>query len=60
MAGTEDIPANYAVIRYELTTENSGTRFTVIQHGMKTQEAHDHSQKNWGYIMSGMKKMLEE
>ncbi len=60
MAGTEDIPANYAEIRYELTPENSGTTFTVTQHGMKTQEARDHSEKNWGYIMSGMKMMLEE
>jgi uncharacterized protein YndB with AHSA1/START domain len=59
-SGTEDIPANYSVIRYELLPDNLETTFTVIQEGFTTQEAHDHSDTNWGYIMSGLKKMFEE
>ncbi len=60
MSGTEDIPANYAEIRYELAPDGNATTFTIVQHGIKTQEALNHSAQNWGYIMDGMKKMLEE
>ena len=56
---TADIPENYSEIKYELSTDNDETVFTIIQGGFKTQETLDHSDKNWGYIMEGMKKMLE-
>ena len=59
MSGTDDIPENYAEIRYELSANNNQTTFTVIQYNIKTQEAHDHSSTNWGYIMDELKKMLE-
>ena len=58
-SGTEDIPANYAVIKYELSANNNETTFTITHAGFKTQEAHDHSSVNWGYIMDGLKKMIE-
>ncbi len=58
-SGTEDIPSNYVKIKYELSSNNDQTIFTVIQEGFKTQEAQDHSNKNWGYVMDGLKKMLE-
>jgi uncharacterized protein YndB with AHSA1/START domain len=59
MSGTEDIPENYAEIRYELSEEDDRTIFTVIQHGIKTREALDHSDTNWGYIMDSLKKLVE-
>ncbi len=59
-SGTEDIPANYSEIKYELSADENGTIFTIVQGGFKTQETHDHSDKNWGYIMEGLKKMLEK
>ena len=59
MSGTDDIPENYAEIRYELSTDSNRTIFTVIQHNIATQEALDHSATNWGYIMDGLKTMLE-
>jgi uncharacterized protein YndB with AHSA1/START domain len=58
-SGTEDLPENYSEIKYELVVEGNGTIFTVKQGGFKTQEAHDHSQKNWGLIMDGLKKLIE-
>ena len=57
---TEDKPENYSEIKYELTTDNNETKFTIIQGGFKTQETLDHSDKNWGYIMDGLKKLCEE
>ncbi|MCP2028547.1 uncharacterized protein YndB with AHSA1/START domain [Flavobacterium sp. HSC-32F16] len=59
-SGTEDIPANYSEIKYELSADENGTIFTIVQGGFKTQEAHDHSDKNWGYVMEGLKDMLEK
>lgn len=57
---TADIPENYATIKYELSNNNNNeTTLTIIQEGFKTQEAHDHSDTNWGYITDGIKKMLE-
>ena len=58
-SGTADTPANYSVIKYELSSDNNETILTIIQEGFKTQETHDHSATNWGYIMGGLKKMLE-
>ena len=57
---TEDIPANYSVIKYELLPDRDKTQFTVIQEGFKTKEAHDHSTANWRYIMESLKNMLEK
>lgn len=58
-SSTEDIPSNYVKIKYELSSHDGQTIFTVIQTGFKTQEALDHSNTNWGYVMDGLKKMLE-
>ena len=59
-SGTEDIPENYSIIKFELSPGNGGTIFTIIQEGFKTQEAHDHTATNWGYVLDGLKKILEE
>lgn len=59
-SGTEDIPANYSVIKYELSANGDEAVFTVTQEGFKTKEAHDHSVANWRYIMDGLKNMLEK
>ena len=59
-SGTEDKLENYSEIKYELTADNTETIFTIIQSGFKTQETLDHSDKNWGYIMDGLKKLCEE
>jgi uncharacterized protein YndB with AHSA1/START domain len=58
-SGTEDIPENYSEIKYELLKKEDETIFTIIQSGFKTQESYDHSSANWGYVMDGLKKLLE-
>lgn len=58
-SGTEDIPANYANISYELSENNGGTILTILQDGHKDQAAVDHSDQNWGMVMDGLKKLLE-
>ncbi len=58
-SGTEDILANYANISYELSENNGTTILTILQDGHKDQVALDHSNKNWGMVLDGLKKLLE-
>ncbi len=59
-SGTEDIPENYAQIRYDLDEKNSETVLKVIQGGFQTKELLETSEKNWSYTLEELKKMLEE
>ena len=59
-SGTEDIPENYAEIKYEISNDNHSTILTITQNGFKTQETLDHSEKNWSSILEGIKKIVEE
>ena len=59
LSGLPDIPENYQTVRYELASEGSGTRLTVIQDNNATQADADHSAQNWGMVLDGMKKILE-
>ncbi len=59
-SGTEDKPENYANITYSLDQRNEETLFTVCQDGSKTEEARDHSEKNWKMIMNTLKELLEQ
>ena len=58
-SGTEDIPANYANISYELSQESGITILTIAQYGIKDQEALNHSEQNWVMVMDGLKKLVE-
>ena len=59
MSGTEDKPENYNDITYELTETNGITRLTIIQEGIKSQEAAEHSAENWTMVFDGLKKILK-
>jgi uncharacterized protein YndB with AHSA1/START domain len=58
-SGQPDIPDNYSTVCYELSAEGSGTRLTVIQDNNDTQEAAEHSERNWKMVLDGLKKLLE-
>jgi uncharacterized protein YndB with AHSA1/START domain len=58
-SGTDDIPANYANIGYELSQENECTLLIITQDGFKDKEALDHSEKNWVLVVDGLKKLVE-
>ncbi len=59
MSGLPDDPENYQTVRYELSTEGSGTRLTLTQDNNATQEDANHSAQNWNMVLGGMKKLLE-
>ncbi|KAF0138127.1 MAG: activator of Hsp90 ATPase 1 family protein [Stygiobacter sp.] len=60
MSGTEDIPENYCTITYSLEKESGGTLLTIQQDKCKTEEARDHSEKNWGMVLQSLKSILEK
>jgi uncharacterized protein YndB with AHSA1/START domain len=59
LAGLPDVPESYQTVRYELSTEGSGTKLTLTQDNNATQEEADHSAQNWNMVLGGMKKLLE-
>lgn len=59
LSGTPDIPENYATITYALKTKGKQTELLVTQNGIGTEEARDHSEKNWAGVLDGLKKLLE-
>jgi len=59
LSGLPDVPENYQTVRYELSTEGSGTRLTVSQDNNATQEDANHSAQNWNMVLDGIKSLLE-
>ena len=59
LSGAPDVPENYQTVRYELATDGTGTRLTIIQDNNATQEGANHSAQNWSMVLDGMKKLLE-
>ena len=59
LAGLPDVPESYQTVRYELSTEGSGTKLTLTQDNNATQVEADHSAQNWSMMLAGMKKLLE-
>ena len=60
MSGLPDIPENYQTVRYELAAEGKGTKLTIVQDNNATQEDANHSAQNWGMVLDGLKKLLED
>jgi uncharacterized protein YndB with AHSA1/START domain len=58
--GTEDKPENYFNITYALEDHNGNTLFHLTQDGMKSKEAHDHSEQNWKMVMNSLKDLVEK
>jgi uncharacterized protein YndB with AHSA1/START domain len=58
MAGTPDLPENYANVTYTLVPDRNRTVLTIEQDNCKTPESRDHSAKNWGMILEGIQKLL--
>jgi uncharacterized protein YndB with AHSA1/START domain len=58
-SGLEDVPENYATITYKLVPENSGTKLTVTQDNIATEETKQHSEQNWSSVLNALKELLE-
>ena len=59
-SGLADIPENYQRITYRLEAMKSGTKLAVLQEGLHSIEAREHSQANWKMVLEALKKVVQE
>jgi len=60
MSGLPDEPQNYHTVTVELSREHNHTCVSLTQDNNPTEQARDHSQKNWNMVLGGLKELLEQ
>jgi uncharacterized protein YndB with AHSA1/START domain len=59
LSGLPDTPENRHTVTIELAGEGGHTHVSLLQDGNRTEEERAHSEKNWGAMLEGMKKVVE-
>ncbi len=59
-SGLEDKPENYHLITYKLNKADKKTLLTVRQENIQSEEARDHSSKNWEFVLLKIKEIVEQ
>jgi uncharacterized protein YndB with AHSA1/START domain len=59
LSGLPDLPENYHTVTFELSAEGEYTAVSLNQDNNATEQARDHSQKNWGMMLKSLKNLLE-
>ena len=60
LAGLPDKPENYHNVTMELSGDGSQTNVALSQDNNPTDEERQHSEKNWGMMLDGLKKLREQ
>jgi uncharacterized protein YndB with AHSA1/START domain len=60
MSGADDVPENYHIVTIDLNKKGNDTTVTLTQTNNGSEEAKDHSEKNWKMMLDSLKKLLEE
>jgi uncharacterized protein YndB with AHSA1/START domain len=60
LAGQSDVPEHYHTVTIELSPKGTGTMLMLSQDNNSTEEDREHSEKNWGMMLTGLKKFLEK
>jgi len=60
MSGLPDLPENYQKVTYKLSAVPNGTRLSITQENVKTEESQNHSGENWAKVLTGLKNLLEK
>ena len=60
LAGLPDKPENYHTVTIELADQPGGTQVSLSQDNNATNEAREHSEKNWNMMLASLKKLLEK
>ena len=60
LSGQADVPANYHTVTIELSPEEKGTILLLSQDNNSTEEDREHSEKMWGMMLTGIKRVLEQ
>jgi uncharacterized protein YndB with AHSA1/START domain len=59
LAGLPDAPENYHTVTVELSDRGGATEVVLSQDNNTTEEEQEHSEKNWGMMLDGLKKFAE-
>jgi hypothetical protein len=60
LSGLPEKPENYHTVTIEMSDDGNQTFVWLNQDNNATEEARVHSEKNWGMMLSGLKKFLEQ
>jgi len=60
LSGLPDQPENYHTVTIELIDTGTQTMVCLAQDNNSTEEAREHSEKNWGTMLTGLKTFLEK
>jgi len=60
LSGLPDKRENYHTVTIELSAEGNQTRVSLAQDKNPTEQARDHSEKNWEMMLIALKKFLEQ
>ena len=60
LSGLPDEPENYHDVTIELADEGTGTRVNLSQDNNSSEQAREHSEKNWAAMLTALKAFLEE
>jgi len=60
LSGVPDTPENYHTVAVELSTEGDKTRVVLTQDNNPTEQAREHSERNWTTMLATLKKFLED
>lgn len=60
LSGLPEKPENYHTVTIELSEKGAQTAVVLSQDNNPTEEARQHSEKNWGMMLAGLKKLLEK
>jgi hypothetical protein len=55
-----DVSENYHTVTIELSTDKNGTLVTLTQDNNPDEEARQHSEQNWGMMLSSLKTLMEK
>ena len=60
LSGEADKPENYHSVSVELTDLGHRTRVTLTQSNSASEEARQHSERNWSMMLASLKRVVEE
>lgn len=56
-SGIPDLPENYSIITFKIGSDDKQTDLILIQEKFVSQQAYEHSQKNWEMVLAEIKKI---
>jgi uncharacterized protein YndB with AHSA1/START domain len=60
LSGLPDKPENYHTVTIDVVPKGKQTFVALTQDNNRTKEEKQHSEKNWGLMLDGLKKLLEK